>query len=96
MYFHFNIIPIALNKDIMLNFKNSIHVYGCILSILWSLLKKRMPKKLMIANFRHPVSKSWQRHNATYVACYDCNKVDKHSNYSMLIHMIVSSQVVVK
>ena len=60
-FFHINIIPLALYMDIMLSFIELIHVYGCNLSILWSPLKRRMPKNSTTATFGYPVSKSLLR-----------------------------------
>ena len=57
-FIHFNLsmIHITLYRDIMQHFIiKKIHVYGYNLSILWFPLKNRTPKKLAIANFRHPV-----------------------------------------
>ena len=42
-------------------FNKFIHVYGLNLNILWSSLKIWMPINFTIANFGHPVSKSWLR-----------------------------------
>ena len=58
-FLHLHIIP--MNKDIMPYFDQSTHVYGWNLSILWSPLKFWMPQNFTIANFGHPVSKSWLR-----------------------------------
>ena len=33
----------------------------CDLNVLWSPLKNRIPQNFAIANFGHPVSKSWLR-----------------------------------
>ena len=44
--------------NIMPYFSKQIHVYCCYLNILKS-LKYRMPQKITIAFFGHPVSKSW-------------------------------------
>ena len=49
----------ALYMDITLYFIKDIHVYGCNLSILLSPLKNWTPQNLRIANFGHPLSKSW-------------------------------------
>ena len=54
----------TLYKDIIIimpYFDKFIHVYVRNLSILLPPLKIWMPKNLTIANFRHPVSKSWLR-----------------------------------
>ena len=51
----------TLYGDIMPYFDKFIHVYGWNVSILWSPLKIWTPQNLTIANFRHPVSKSWLR-----------------------------------
>ena len=58
-FFHLLIISMTLINDIMPYIDEFIHVYGWNMSILWSPLKIWMPKNLTIANFRHPVSKSW-------------------------------------
>ena len=42
-------------------FDKFVHVYGWNLSILWSPLNIWMPQNFTIANFGHPVSKSWLR-----------------------------------
>ena len=60
-FLHLHIIPMTLYKDIMPYFDTFIHVYGWNLSILWSPLIIWMPKNYTIANFGHPVSKSWLR-----------------------------------
>ena len=60
--FHLHIIPMTLYKNIMPYFDKFVHVlYGWNLSILWSPLKIWTPKNLTIANFGHPISKSWLR-----------------------------------
>ena len=59
--FHCHIIPMILYKDIMPYFDKYKHVHGWNLSILWSPLKIWTPKNFTLANFRHPVSKSWLR-----------------------------------
>ena len=51
----------TLYKDIMPYLDKFIHVYGWNLSVLWSPSKIWTPKSFSIANFRHPVSKSWLR-----------------------------------
>ena len=51
----------ALYKDIMSYFDKFIHVYGWNLSVLWYPSTIWTPKSFSIANFRHPVSKSWLR-----------------------------------
>ena len=56
---HLHVIPMRLYKDIMPYFDKSIYVYGWNLSILWSPLRFWKPKYLTIANFAHPLSKSW-------------------------------------
>ena len=61
-FFHLLIIPMTLFNDIMPYFDEFIHVYGWNMSILWSPFKIWTPKNFTIANFRHPVSKSWLRH----------------------------------
>ena len=58
-FFHLHVIPMTLYMDIMPYFDKFIHVYVWNLSILWSPLKIWTPKNVTIANFRHPVSKSW-------------------------------------
>ena len=60
-FFHLHIIPMTLYKDIMPYFEKFMHVYGWNLSVLWSPSKIWTPKSFSIANFRHPVSKSWLR-----------------------------------
>ena len=60
-FFHLHIIPMTLYKDIMPYFDKFIHVYGWNMSILWSPSKFWTPQNFAIANFRHPVSKSWLR-----------------------------------
>ena len=57
--FHLHVIPMTFYKEIMPYFDKFIHVYGWNLTILWYPLKNWTPKNLTIANFRHPVSKSW-------------------------------------
>ena len=64
----------TLYKDInhiMPYFDKCIHVYGWNMSILWSPSKFWMPQNFTIANFRHPVSKSWLLHTqvAQLVRC---------------------------
>ena len=49
-------------KDIMPYLDKFKHVYGWNLRKLWYPLKIWTPKNLTIANFRHPVSKSWLSH----------------------------------
>ena len=51
----------TLYKDIMLYFIKQIHVHGCNLSGVWSPLTNGVPQNFAIANFGHPVSKSWLR-----------------------------------
>ena len=60
--FHLLIIPMTLFNDVMPYFDEFVHVYGWNISILWSPLKIWTPKNFTIANFRHPISKSWLRH----------------------------------
>ena len=58
---HLHIIPMTLYKDIMPYFDKFNHVYGWNMSIVWSPLNFWTPQNFTIANFRHPVSKSWLR-----------------------------------
>ena len=58
-FFHLHIIPMTLYKGVMLYFDKFIHVNGWNLSILWCPLKIWIRQNLTIANFGHPVSKSW-------------------------------------
>ena len=51
----------TLYNDIMPYFDKFIHVYGWNLSVLWYPSQIWTPKSFSIANFRHPVSKSWLR-----------------------------------
>ena len=60
-FFHLNIISMALYMDILLHFIKYIQVYCCNLSILWFPLKNWIHRNVRIANFGHPVSKSWLR-----------------------------------
>ena len=60
-FIHLLIVPLTLFNDIMTYFDEFIYVYGWNMSIMWSPLKIWTPKIFTIANFRHPVSKSWLR-----------------------------------
>ena len=57
--FPLHMIPMTLYNDIMPYVDKFIHVNGWNLGILWSPLKIWTPKHFTIANFGHPVSKSW-------------------------------------
>ena len=74
-FFHFLIIPMTLNNDIMPYFDEFIHVYGWKMKILWPPLKFWIPQNFTTANFRHPVSKSWLRH------CLNLFMPDDHYTY---------------
>ena len=63
--FHLCMIPLTLYKDIMPSFNNQIHVNDCNQIVLWSPLKD-----ITIANFGHPVSKSWLRPWLTANLCH--------------------------
>ena len=66
--FYLHIIPMTMYKDIVPYFDKFIHVYGWNMSILLSPLKFWTPQNFTIANFRHPVSKSWLRPWFWYMA----------------------------
>ena len=64
-FFHLNIIPMTLNKDIMPYFDKCIR--KCIpyvmveILVFFGPLKIWTPKDFIIANLGHPVSESWLR-----------------------------------
>ena len=51
LFAQLNTISITLYTDIMPYFNKLIHIYGCHLNLLRSLLKYRMPNNFTIANF---------------------------------------------
>ena len=69
-FYHLHIFPLIFYKETMPQFDTYIHVYGWNMSILWSPFKIWMPKDFIIANFRHPLSKSelrpWSNWHASF------------------------------
>ena len=56
-FLHLNIVPMTLYNDIVPDFNEVIHVYGCYLSILLCPLKNMTSLNYTIVNFGQPVSK---------------------------------------
>ena len=65
-FFHLHIFPMPSYKDTMPYFDKFIHVYGLNMNVLWSSLKIWTPKNFTLANFSHPISKSWLRPYSVY------------------------------